>query len=68
MSVVPTNVGVFFGQVDKRSKGRYWADARGEKIRGTSEGHSRPKSWRRKIRSHACEMFQMGPRKGALRV
>ena len=26
MIAVPTNVGVFFGQVDKRSKGWYWAD------------------------------------------
>jgi hypothetical protein len=31
MSSVPTNVGVFFGQVDKR---RYWADAQSEKLRG----------------------------------
>jgi hypothetical protein len=24
MSKVPTNVGVFFGQIDKRAKGWYW--------------------------------------------
>jgi hypothetical protein len=31
MSAVPTSVGVFFGQVDKRPKGWYWADAKSEK-------------------------------------
>jgi hypothetical protein len=36
MSAVPTNVGVFFGQVDKRAEGRYWADAQSEKLRGTN--------------------------------
>jgi hypothetical protein len=35
MSAVPTDVGVFFGQVDKRSKGWYWADTKSEKFRGT---------------------------------
>jgi hypothetical protein len=38
MSAVPTNVGVFFGQVDKRSKGWYWADTRSEKFKGTIRG------------------------------
>jgi hypothetical protein len=38
MSAVPTNVGVFFGQVDKRAKGWYWADARSEKLRGAIRG------------------------------
>jgi hypothetical protein len=38
MSAVPTNVGVFFGQVDKRSKGWYWADARSEKSRAQIRG------------------------------
>ena len=38
MSKVPTNVGVFFGQVDKRSKGWYWAGAKSERIRGTFRG------------------------------
>jgi hypothetical protein len=46
MSAVPTNVGVFFGQVDKRAKGWYWADAQSEKltgaIRGPFETRSRP--------------------------
>ena len=39
MSAVPTNVGVFFGQVDKRSKGWYWANTRSDKgaIRGPFE-------------------------------
>jgi hypothetical protein len=41
MSAVPTNVGVFFGQVDKRPKGWYWADTTREKpnaiIRGPFE-------------------------------
>jgi hypothetical protein len=26
MSRIPSNVGVFYGQVDKRSKGWYWTD------------------------------------------
>jgi hypothetical protein len=38
MSSVPTNVGVFFGQVDKRTKGWYWADAQSEKLRGAIRG------------------------------
>ena len=38
MSKVPTNVGVFFGQVDKRAKGWYWVDARSEKLRGAIRG------------------------------
>ena len=39
MSAAPTNVEVFFGQVDKRSKGWYWADTRSNKgaIRGPFE-------------------------------
>jgi hypothetical protein len=28
MSAVPTNVGVFFGQVDRRAKGWYWAETK----------------------------------------
>jgi hypothetical protein len=38
MSAVPTNVGVFFGQVDKRAKGWYWADTRSEKLMGAIRG------------------------------
>jgi hypothetical protein len=38
MSAVPTNVGVFFGQVDKRPKGWYWADTRSEKLKGAIRG------------------------------
>jgi hypothetical protein len=38
MSAVPTNVGVFFGQVDKRSKGWYWADTRSEKLKDAIRG------------------------------
>jgi hypothetical protein len=38
MTAVPTNVGVFFGQVDKRCKGWYWADARSEKLKGAIQG------------------------------
>jgi hypothetical protein len=38
MSAVPTNVGVFFGQVDKRAKGWYWADARSEKLGKATRG------------------------------
>jgi hypothetical protein len=38
MGPVPTNVGVFFGQVDKRSKGWYWADTRSEKLTGAIRG------------------------------
>jgi hypothetical protein len=39
MSAVPTNVGVFFGQVDKRTKGWYWAETNTPKaaIRGPFE-------------------------------
>jgi hypothetical protein len=38
MSTVPTNVGVFFGQVDKRAEGRYWAGAQSEKLKGAIRG------------------------------
>jgi hypothetical protein len=38
MSAVPTNVGVFFGQVDKRAEGWYWAGAQSEKVRGAIRG------------------------------
>jgi hypothetical protein len=38
MSAVPTNVGVFFGQVDKRPRGWYWADARSDKLKGAIRG------------------------------
>jgi hypothetical protein len=38
MSSVPTNVGVFFGQVDKRAEGWYWADAQSEKLKGAIRG------------------------------
>jgi hypothetical protein len=38
MSTVPTNVGVFYGQVDTRATGWYWADAKREKLRGTFRG------------------------------
>jgi hypothetical protein len=38
MSAVPTNVGVFFGQVDKQAEGWYWADAQSEKPRGAIRG------------------------------
>ena len=38
MSKVPTNVGVFFGQVDKRATGWYWVDARSEKVNGAIRG------------------------------
>jgi hypothetical protein len=38
MSAIPTNVGVFFGQVDKRATGWYWVDARSEKLKGAIRG------------------------------
>jgi hypothetical protein len=38
MSAVPTNVGVFFGQVDKRARGWYWAGAQSEKLKGAVRG------------------------------
>ena len=38
MTAVPTNVGVFFGQVDKRAEGWYWAGAQSEKLRGAIRG------------------------------
>jgi hypothetical protein len=38
MSAVPTNVGVFFGQVDKRARGWYRAVAESEKLKGTIRG------------------------------
>jgi hypothetical protein len=38
MSAVPTNVGVFFGQVDKRAEGWYWAGAQSEKLKGAIRG------------------------------
>jgi hypothetical protein len=38
MGPVPTNVGVFFGQMDKRAKGWYWADTRCESLKGAIRG------------------------------
>jgi hypothetical protein len=38
MSAIPTNFGVFFGQVDKRATGWYWVDARSEKLRAAIRG------------------------------
>jgi hypothetical protein len=38
MSAVPTNVGVFFGQVDKRAEGWYWTGAQSEKLREAIRG------------------------------
>jgi hypothetical protein len=38
MSAVPTSVGVFFGQVDKRPKGWYWADAKSEQSKQAIRG------------------------------
>ena len=38
MSAVPTNVGVFFGQVDKRAKGWYWVDTQSEKLKAEIRG------------------------------
>jgi len=38
MGVVPTNVGVFFGQVDKRAEGWYWAGVHSENLRGAIRG------------------------------
>jgi hypothetical protein len=38
MSSVPTNVGVFFGQVDKQAEGWYWADAQSEKLKRATRG------------------------------
>ena len=38
MRAVPTSVGVFFGQVDKRPKGWYWTDAKSEKSKQAIRG------------------------------
>jgi hypothetical protein len=38
MRSVPSNVGIFYGQVDKRAKGWYWADTGSEKPRGSIRG------------------------------
>jgi hypothetical protein len=38
MSAVPINVGVFFGQVDRRAEGWYWADTRSETLKGAIRG------------------------------
>jgi hypothetical protein len=38
MSAVPTNVGVFFGQVDRRAEGWYWADRQSDTLRGAIRG------------------------------
>jgi hypothetical protein len=38
MGAVPTNVGVFFGQVDKRPEGWYWADTKSDKPKGAIRG------------------------------
>jgi hypothetical protein len=66
MSAIPTNVGVFFGQVDKRATGWYWVDARGEKLRGASR--SRQKSWRLRMPFRAFGKLQvMSHEKEALR-
>jgi hypothetical protein len=38
MGAVPTNVGVFSGQVDKRAKGWYWVDTQSEKPKAEIRG------------------------------
>jgi hypothetical protein len=38
MRSAPSNVGIFYGQVDKRAKGWYWADTGSEKPRGSIRG------------------------------
>ena len=59
MSAVPTNVGVFFGQVDKRAEGWYWADAQSEKLREQSGGRSRQRTSRWRMRFGAFGKPQM---------
>jgi hypothetical protein len=36
MSAVPTNVGVFFGHVDKRANRWYWADTQSGEAQGSN--------------------------------
>jgi hypothetical protein len=38
VSAVPTNVGVFFGQVDRRTKAWYWVGTQSEKLKEQSQG------------------------------
>jgi hypothetical protein len=38
MSAVPTNVGVFFGQVDRRAKAWHWVGTQSEKLKGAIQG------------------------------
>jgi hypothetical protein len=39
MSRIPSNLGVFYGQVDKRSKGWYWTDTlKSEETKATITG------------------------------
>ena len=65
MSAVPTSVGVFFGQVDKRPKGWYWADAKSEKSKQAIRGPFETKEHAVDVRFIALQV--MSPQKGALR-
>jgi hypothetical protein len=68
MSAVPTNVKAFFGQVDKRAEGSYWADAQSEKSGEQSEARSRRSNWRSRMRFRAFGKLQvLSRKKGAQR-
>jgi hypothetical protein len=57
--MVPTDVGVFFGQLDKRAKGWYWADSQSEKPKAAFRGHSRRRNRRWTMRSAAFGKLSM---------
>jgi hypothetical protein len=56
---------VFFGQVDKRPKGWYWADTKNEKLTGTIRGPFETRS--RRWRMHFIALQVISQEKGALR-
>jgi hypothetical protein len=58
MSAVPTNVGVFFGQVDKRATGWYWTDSQSEKHKGTIRG---PFETKELALEHALQSLREAP-------
>jgi hypothetical protein len=60
MSAVPTNVGVFFGRVDKRAEGWYWAGAQSEKLRGAIRGPFETKKLAVEVRFGASGKVDQG--------
>ncbi len=65
MSAVPTNVGVFFEQVDKRPRRWYWADTKNEKSKGAIRGPFQSKEQAVEDALHSLASDEPGERSAA---